>query len=271
MNNEFSKGSNNSRVLAGLLLLIIGVLFFLKQAGFALFPYWLFTWPVFLIALGVFIGVKSNFRGAGWIVLLIIGSFFLLDDILNLYELRRYLVPAILVGVGLVLILRPRKFRPWRGGGGRWKNEGDSQPAATGFYAGPTGAETSSSQFSDPSADPFSSFEEKLDAAAVFGAVKKNILSKNFKGGEAVAVFGGCEIDLSRADINGTVKVEVTAVMGGIKLIVPSHWTIKQEVAAVFGGVEDKRDTHGVIAVQNKVLILEGTAFLGGIEIKSYK
>lgn len=271
MNNEFSKGSNNSRVLAGLLLLVIGVLFFLKQAGLAIFPYWLFTWPVFLIALGVFIGVKSNFRGAGWIVLLIIGSFFLLDDILNLYELRRYLVPAILVGVGLMLILRPKKFRPWQGGGGGWKNEGNARPGGTGFYASPTGAETTASQFADPATDPFSSFEEKLDAAAVFGAVKKNIFSKNFKGGEAVAVFGGCEIDLSKADINGTVKVEVTAVMGGIKLIVPSHWTIKQEVAAVFGGVEDKRDTHGVIAVQNKVLLLEGTAFLGGIEIKSYK
>ena len=271
MNKENFKGSNNSRVLAGLLLLVIGVLFFLKQSGLALFPYWVFTWPMILIGLGIFIGVKSGFRGPGWVVLLIIGGFFLFDDILNLYELRRYLVPAILVGVGLMLILRPKKQMPWKGGFDRWQQTGEqTSGSGTGFYSGPAGT-SSADTASDFATDPFSSFEEKLDAAAVFGAVKKNILSKNFKGGEAVAVFGGCEIDLSKADINGTVKVEVTAVMGGVKLIVPSHWTIKQEIAAVFGGVEDKRETNGIIAVQNKVLLLEGTAFLGGIEIKSYK
>ncbi len=267
MNQQSSPGSNNSRVLAGVLLLIIGLLFFLKQSGIALFPYWLFTWPMFLVALGVFIGVKSNFRGAGWLVLLIIGGFFLVDNILDLYVLRPYLVPAVLVGIGLMLILRPKR-KGFDSRGAERAMAGTELPGGSSGFS--MGSDTMPGD-AGTSADPFSSFEERLDASAVFGAVKKNILSKNFKGGEVAAVFGGCEIDLSKADIQGTVKVEVTAVMGGVKLIVPSHWTIKQELTAVFGGVEDKREVHGVIAVQNKVLLLEGTAFLGGIEIKSYR
>jgi hypothetical protein len=45
---------------------------------------------------------------------------------------------------------------------------------------------------------------------------------------------------------------------------------VRQDIAAIFGGVEDKRDTRSVITVQNKILVLKGTAFMGGIEIASY-
>jgi predicted membrane protein len=263
-----SNGSNNSRVLAGLFIIGIGVLFFLKQTGLNLFPYWIFSWPMILIAVGVFSGIKNNFRGSGWIVLLILGSFFLLDDVLKMYSLRPYLVPAILVGVGVMLIVRPKNDMGKRGEWRQWDRWGSfdkSSSAATDATASQTADYTNT----DTSTGDTTA-AEKLDATAIFGAVKKTILSKNFTGGQVVSIFGGSEIDLSKADINGTVVVDVTAILGGVKLIVPSHWTVRQDIAAIFGGVEDRRDTRSVITVQNKILVLKGTAFMGGIEITSY-
>lgn len=268
--NDGNIKPNNSRVFAGIFIIGIGVLFFLKQAGIAIFPYWLFTWPMILIAVGIFNGVKHNFRGSGWLILILLGMFFLLDDVMDMYNLRPYLVPAILVAVGVMLILRPRKSSGWSCGKDKWKRRFDEH---AGFSAGPSATSTGfQSTDYTPTGDSYTdTTAERLDATAIFGTVKKNVLSKNFQGGDATSIFGGSEIDLSKADINGTAMIDVSAILGGVKLIVPSHWTVRQEIAAIFGGVEDKRDTHSIITVQNKILVLKGTAFMGGIEITSYR
>lgn len=269
-----SNSSNNSRILGGVLIIAIGVLFFLRQAGITLFPFWFFSWPMILIAVGLFVGFKHGFRGPGWLVLLIVGSFFLIDNILDVHNMRRYLVPAILVGIGVMLIVRPKKKDAnWENTKERWRNNfnepkpwnGNNGGAASNTDASST---TGNSNFSNSTA---AADAEKLDAAAIFGGVKKNIVSKNFLGGEAVSIFGGSEIDLSKSDINGTVKIDVTAILGGAKLIVPPNWTVRQEVAAIFGGVDDKREIHTLTTDPNKVLVLKGTAFMGGIEIACYR
>ena len=57
--------------------------------------------------------------------------------------------------------------------------------------------------------------------------------------------------------------------MGGSKLTLPANWLVKTEVTSIMGGVEDKRfvDTD---SDPSKVLILKGTAIMGGIEIVSH-
>jgi hypothetical protein len=113
--------------------------------------------------------------------------------------------------------------------------------------------------------------EDYLDVSAVFGTVTRNVISKNFKGGEVNAVFGGAEINLSQADFEGVVELELNQVFGGTKLIVPANWKIHSEQSAVFGGIEDKRPVQPVSSVaENKVLKLKGDCVFGGIEIRSY-
>lgn len=53
--------------------------------------------------------------------------------------------------------------------------------------------------------------------------------------------MGGTEIDMTQADINGRVVLDVTQILGGTKLIIPAHWELKSELVSVFGGIEDKR------------------------------
>jgi hypothetical protein len=112
-------------------------------------------------------------------------------------------------------------------------------------------------------------FDNWVEAVTVFGNIKKRVYTKNFKGGDVVSIFGGVEIDLTQADFNGAISIEMTQIFSGAKLIIPPHWQIRSEMIAIFGGIEDKRppQTH---YDENKVLILNGTTFFGGLEIKSY-
>ena len=82
--------------------------------------------------------------------------------------------------------------------------------------------------------------------------------------------MGGTEINCSQAEITGRVKLDITQIFGGTKLIVPAHWTIKSTVTSIFGGFEDKRSPSGINSDPGKVLVLDGTTIFGGIEIKSY-
>ncbi len=267
--NDDNHARNQGRFLGGLFLLGMGVVFLLKESNYFLFPYWLFTWPMILIAVGIFTGLRHGFRGPGWLIMLVIGSVFLFDQIDMGIDLHRYLVPAIIIAVGLTMILRPKPYRRKRD----WDKWRDKQYWRNQDYL-KTHPFTSNPQ--QPAPDPAGTqtqnyaTEDFIDTVSVFGNVQKIVVSKNFRGGEITCFMGGAEIDLTQADINGKVVLEVTCVMGGGKLIVPQNWEVKSEISAVFGGIEDKRQVRGNVVDFNKVLVLKGTVFMGGIEIRSF-
>ena len=92
--------------------------------------------------------------------------------------------------------------------------------------------------------------------------------SKNLRGGEIVAVFGGAEVNLTQADFYNRIEIEVVQIFGGTKLVVPANWEVRSEAVALFGGIEDKR--MPMAPSPDKVLVLKGTTIFGGIEIKSF-
>jgi hypothetical protein len=237
--NRIGGGSASGRVMGGLVILAFGTLLLANQMGLDL-PRWVFSWKMLLIAIGVFIGARHNFKSWGWVIPIGVGLVFLAEDIFWEFDLRpQFIWPVAIIIVGLVMIFRPKIKRgdnPWRGGAIR--THGNEQG-------------------------------EVLDTVAIFGSAKKNILSKNFRGGDVVSFFGGSELNFMQADIQGVAVLDVTTVFGGAKLVVPSNWTIKSESVSIFGGTDDKRQTL-TEADPNKVLVLEGTVIFGGIEIKSY-
>ncbi|MEP6926690.1 MAG: DUF5668 domain-containing protein [Ginsengibacter sp.] len=251
------RGTKNSRVWSGLILVAVGVLLLAYKMG-APIPHWVFTWPVLLIAIGFLSGVKSRFHNPGAYVMIIIGSIFLIDQTSPELHFHNYIVPAILIAVGLIYILRPRHH--W-GAKGTWRRMQYDNPLpdnrTTLNYTGPK----NSTQGSDA---------EFVEINAVFGSVKKIILSKNFKGGEINCFMGGAEINLMQADLQHNIVLEVNNVFGGTKLIVPSNWDVKNEVSAVFGGIEDKRSINISVPEPDKILVLKGTCVFGGIEVTNY-
>jgi len=241
-NPQFGRPDPKGRVLAGIVIILVGGLILAQKFG-AYFPGWLFTWPMILIAVGVFVGAKNNFRLGGWIIPILIGGVFLFDRFIPEINLRPYLLPIILIAVGSVMILTPK---------GRRRNRNWQYRSFT------------------PPQDPTSMGEEVMESVAVFGGVKKNVISKNFKGGESVTIFGGSEINLMQADIQGKVKLEVVQIFGGTKLIIPANWQIQSELVSIFGDIQDTRVSTKEAIDSNKILVIEGFSMLGGISVRSY-
>jgi predicted membrane protein len=244
---------------AGLIILLIGGGLLLRQMDIYI-PRWLFSWPMILIIVGLFAGIQSSFRDFAWLIIFGIGSFFLVGKILPGNDIDRYAIPVVVMGVGLVVLLVPwRKKKHPRG---PYLTDGPTeQPIEPGESAEP----------GVPSTTDYASAqtEDFVDATSIFGNVKKVIYSKNFRGGEVVSIFGGAELNLSRADFTGPIVIEMVQIFGGAKLIIPPHWEVRSEAVAIFGGIEDKRPPQSITSA-GKILILQGTVLFGGIEIKSY-
>jgi predicted membrane protein len=243
-------GANNrsNEKWIGLTILGVGVVILLRNLDLPI-PTVFFSWPMILIAIGLVVALKDNFKGNAWIILMGLGAFFLFVKMHPEWNLRTFIAPAILIAIGLSFLFR-------RKGGFIIDKRRDSIASQETSYT------------TDHSATGDIEDEDNIDIAAVFGAVKRHVYSKNFKGGESVAVFGGSEINLAHADFNGMVKLEVVNVFGGTTLFVPAHWQIRSEVVAIFGAIEDKRQRPAGVST-DKILVIEGFVMFGGIDIKS--
>lgn len=238
------------KVIFGLGILAVGILLLVKKMGYEV-PDFLFKWEVLLIVIGFTIGLKHKFKHFGWLIPVTIGSAFLAEDYIEGFSVSQFFWPLLLIFVGLMIIFKPkkkynqekwrRKFERFQSESWKCQNEGFSSASSL--------------------------EEEYIDSVSVFGGVKKNIISKNFKGGEISTFFGGADINLMQADIEGKVILEISQVFGGTKLSIPPHWELKSELTAVLGGIEDRRNNTNSLVDSNKTLIIRGSTVFGGIEI----
>jgi len=272
------KRKRSGSVLAGLLLLCIGTLLLLKAFGFPL-PGWLFTWPMILIAFGLLAGAGNAFRDPGWVIITGVGTVFLLDKVWPAIPIQHFIWPVLIIALGFIIILAPRRHRQWHE---RWNKYRDTQDK-TDWEKWPHTVQTPTTEtpVTEPPTAPQPTMispvtetdkirgDNWLETVCIFGNIKKMVYSKNFLGGDVVSIFGGAEINLTHADFKGNIVIELVQIFGGAKLIVPPHWQIRSEMVAVFGGIDDKRAPQNSYD-EDKVVILNGTTFFGGIEIRSY-
>ncbi|MEX1187919.1 MAG: LiaF domain-containing protein [Bacteroidia bacterium] len=235
------------RILGGLVIVMAGSAILMQRAG-VYFPGWVFSFEMFLVTLGLYLWARHSFRRPGGLILMLVGGFLLLDNIIPDLRVGPYVWPIIIIGVGIYMIVSPGGFarrKSMMQKFGRKDENPDLKNASS---------------------------EEFLNVTSVFAGIKKRFFTKDFKGGKAVCFMGGIEVDLGNADIQQPVTIEVSQVFGGTKLIIPSNWQVRSEIVAIAGGVEDKRHQPALMeeADTEKVLIIRGTIIFGGIDIKSY-
>ncbi len=85
----------------------------------------------------------------------------------------------------------------------------------------------------------------------------------------AVAVMGGCDLDLRRAEIEGP-EVEITALAfwGGIKVIVPEGFDVELRGFSFMGG-RSLRLRDVPIVPGSPRIIVRGFAVMGGVDVRS--
>jgi len=280
---------SKGKMLVGMLLLVLGVGFLLQQLDFFFIPDWLFSWPMWMIVWGLYMGARHNFRNSAWLIVTLIGVVFISDRILPEHNLHDFVWPLALIAFGIWIITKRNhvndnnKWSKWEGkwDSSKYKNGNPFEPVVTPITPvepadaeGPTvvsssGSTTIPPQDSNAFNNPLRG-DDYLDAVSVFGGVKKTILSKNFRGGEIVNIFGGAELDFTQADIQGRVVIDITQIFGGTKIIVPSNWQVVSDLAAVFASVDDKRIKTTAAPDSNKLLVLKGVSIFAGVDIRSY-
>jgi len=226
------KGSLSARLIIGLIVMGMGVLFFLGTMGIIeIHTVWRY-WPAALIGVGLVKlfspgGVEGRvFAGA----VALFGTLLLLDKLEYITFNWSRMWPLAVVFVGSMIV--------WRAiaGDRTARGQTDTSGALNGF--------------------------------AVMGGVNRKNTSKAFRGGEITAIMGGAELDLTQATpVPEGAVMDLFAMWGGIEIHVPADWTVENRVAPLMGGAEDSRKAVGTDG--KKRLILKGMAIMGGVEVKN--
>lgn len=219
-------------ILWGIVLIAVGVVWALNDLNIVKINIFFDGWWTLFIIVPCCIGLFSEREKTGNIIGIAIGLFLLLccQDILSFSLLRKIIVPAIIVFIGLKLLF----------GGLLGNRSGDIMKALK--LEG----------------------KEVKEGCAAFSECKLNYSGEVFEGADLTATFGAVQCDLRNAVIEKDCAIQVTAVFGGIDIIVPDNINVKNNTICIFGGVSNKT------AVRKNVptVYISGTCMFGGVDIK---
>jgi len=220
-----------SRLVIGVSLIAAGVLFTLDNFGVIEIGNFWKFWPLVLVAVGVTKLLARSFLSG--VALCMVGGLFLARNFGGLHFRLSYLLPLVFVFIGLRIVFAQRPgARSW-----------------------------------DASANPGGTLNEW----AVFGGGERRIISPNFQGGQANAVFGGFNLDLRDSKMAGdNATIDIFCFCGGGELRVPEDWNVILKVVPIFGGTDDKsRHSAGDPGKARKQLLVTGFILFGGLGIKN--
>ena len=228
----------NNRSLIGVILVLAGLFLVIRNTGFfpAFIDQIIFSWPMLLLAIGLVITIGSSGGKTSGLIVMAVGGFFLIPLIFReTFHMYNMFWPSIFIIIGVIFIFTRR--RPWGA-------------ASTASVAG----------------------DDYIDYVNVFSGGERQIVSENFRGGKITAIFGGTELDLTKAKLApGVSELEIACVFGGATIIVPDDMNVKIEVTPVLGGFGDSRKLHpGRTVDTSKQLVIKGAVIFGGGEVKSY-
>lgn len=219
------------RLLLGLTVVTVGVLFLLDAAG-ALnadkaLAHW---WPVPIVAAGLFSLAdrpRSIARGSAITAVGVVALLF------TTHVLRKnawdYVWPAAVIVVGAVIIAR------WHG------------------RTIPTGA----------------SADDVVRSTALFSSPNLASSSQNLHGAWLTALFGDITLDLRAArPADEGASVSATVAFGGVTLLVPRGWRISVRSMPIFGSLDDETEHSQPPADDAPVLDVDAVTIFGGVHIK---
>jgi hypothetical protein len=225
------------RITFGLGVIGIGVLALLDNLGVFGMPLLRTFWPLILVLFGVSHLVAPRHRGS-WlvgVVLVVIGGVMTAHNLDLLHFRARDWWPVLVIAAGASILMRglfPHRHRERCGDTPSTLEHGDH-----------------------------------INIDASFSAINQQNDSRSFKGGRIDVSFGGVELDLRQAVMDGPEAVlEVSARFSGVELRVPREWQVVVDIAPTLGGVDDK-----TVPPMNPTqrLVLRGDAVFGGVEIKN--
>lgn len=232
-------------VLWGLFFIVLGVGIGGKAFGYwdfhLFFPGW---WTLFLIIPCMIDLVQKGIR-TGSMIGLLIGLLLLAmcQGYLSMRDLKQLLFPIIFIIIGCSILVHS-VF-------GHKKKEQFCQKSIH-------------KDFEDVN---LSASGEVLDYCATFQGQTIRYDNEVFYGAVLNSVFGGIELVLDNAVLTEDVKIDCSAIFGGITIHLPEGVNTKVKASRMFGGVNNRRKSCQEIPGAPTIFI-EASCMFGGVEIK---
>ena len=103
---------------------------------------------------------------------------------------------------------------------------------------------------------------------AIFGGIDRRGTWTVPRRMKIVAVFGGANLDLREARFPpGVVELDVTAVMGGINIVVPPGLAVQMHGSAIMGGFADINRAPANPDPDTPLLRVRGLTMMGGVNV----
>ena len=188
-----------------------------------------------LVVIGLVMTLGATEKTAG-IIIMAVGGFFMIPLIFReTFHMYNMFWPSIFIIIGVIFIVTKRK--------------GWNAVSSKGMAG-----------------------DEVIDYVSVFSGSERQVVSQNFKGGKISAVFGGIDLDLTKARLApGINEIEVAVIFGGTTIIVPDNWSVTINVTPILGGFSDTRKLiPGRTEDTTSQLVIKGAVIFGGGEVKSY-
>lgn len=223
---------NLSRVLWGIVLIFVGVIWGLNRTGVAdiniFFDGW---WTLFIIVPSAISFFEKGNNKVSSLIFLIIGVLLLLaaQGLFEFEILWEILLPAIVVLIGLSLI---------------FGNKVD---------------------FNVKEKTKCLDSEDTENIFAAFGEQNVTKSEEKFEKANLNAIFGAVKLDLREAKLEKETVIGAWAIFGGIEILVPKDCIVKVKGTPIFGGISNERKNN---EDAKKTIYIEGYAVFGGIEIK---
>lgn len=230
----------SGKIFWGLILILLGGGLLLDQLNILDFGDVIsLYWPSLLIILGIIGLFDRKSSKTGSLIIIALGALLQLNRMdLVTVDVFRLFFPIILIIVGLSIIF----------GKGTRKHSSPVDP--------------------EKWANANMNMEDTLDLFVILSGNTAINQSLNFKGGKATAVLGGIDLDLRQAQLNNNQAfLDVTALFGGVEIVVPDTWRVEINGTPILGGIENS--TRPNPDLDAPVLKVAATAMFGGIDIKN--
>ncbi len=215
-------------IIWGVVLLAVGVVIALNALGMTDVSLWFDGWWTLFILVPSLIGLITDRDKTGSIIGLAVGGILLLgaQDVIDFSLVWKLIVPAIIIIIALKLI-----FKGIFSGKENEVEKNDDVPS--GFSA--------------------------------FSGTDMDFSGKVFEGAELNAIFGGIKCDLRDAIIEKDCEIRLSAIFGGVDILLPANVMVDIDSTSIFGGMSDERIVKSASGV---TVHIKGLCLFGGADIK---
>jgi len=224
------------KILIGLALIAIGVLWILDATGVFNFMFSTRGWWTLFIIVPCIFGLFNEHDKTGPCIGIGVGVLLLLTvrDVITWHMFWQIALALLIIGFGVRIIL----FRSGR-------HECKAQELKTVSRDG----------------------KDVRRIESAFGKQTVSFAGETVEGVDAQVSFGGLTLDLRGAVIADGAFIDLNVGFGGVVIIVPENLSVQVAVSSSFGGVSDKRRSW--LGNGSPNLILTGGVGFGGVEIRN--